>query len=161
MNTEPKIELVAEKKLIGKRLTMSHIENRTPELWRSFMPRRIEIKNKRNADFISMQVNNAPLDLRQFNPATKFEKWAAVEVADFENVPAEMETFLLPEGLYAIFHYKGLSTDASIFKYIFSEWLPNSGYKLDHRPHFEILGEKYKNGDPESEEDLFIPVVRV
>lgn len=161
MNPEPKIELVAEKKLIGKRLTMSHIENKTPELWRSFMPRRIEIKNKRNADFISMQVNHAPLDLRQFNPATKFEKWAVVEVTSFDEVPAEMETFVLPAGLYAIFHYKGLSTDTSIFKYIFSEWLPNSGYKLDHRPHFEILGEKYKNGDPDSEEDLFIPVVRV
>jgi len=29
---------------------------------------------------------------------------------------------------------------------------------LDNRPHFEVLGEKYKNGDPESEEEIWIPV---
>jgi hypothetical protein len=29
---------------------------------------------------------------------------------------------------------------------------------LDNRPHFEILGEKYKNADPDSEEDVYIPV---
>jgi AraC family transcriptional regulator len=158
MNPEPKIEYLAEKKLIGKRVSMSFIENKTPELWRSFMPRRGEIKNKVNADFISLQIHDSPLGLLHFNPATKFEKWAAVEVTNFDEVPGEMETFLLPAGLYAIFHYKGLSTDTSIFQYIFSQWLPNSGYELDHRPHFEILGEKYKNGNPDSEEDIFIPV---
>jgi AraC family transcriptional regulator len=158
MNPEPRIELVAEKKLVGKHLVMSHMENRIPELWRSFMPRRNEITNKVNADFISMLVYDSAPGLQQFNPATKFAKWATVEVTNFDAVPAEMETFLLPAGLYAIFHFKGLNTDTSIFKYIFAEWLPNSGYELDHRPQFEILGEKYKNGDPNSEEDIFIPV---
>ena len=31
-------------------------------------------------------------------------------------------------------------------------------YTLDDRPHFEILGEKYKNQDPDSEEELWIPI---
>jgi AraC family transcriptional regulator len=61
-------------------------------------------------------------------------------------------------GLYAVFNYKGLNTDNRIFIHIFTEWLPSSGYVLDERPHFEILGEKYKNNDPESEEEIWIPV---
>jgi AraC family transcriptional regulator len=161
MNLTPGIELLTEKKLVGKRLEMSFAENKTPGLWKSFMPRRSEIQNKVNADFISMQVYATLPDLQQFNPHVKFVKWAAVEVESFDNVPEGMETILLPAGLYAIFHHKGSSDDNSIFQYIFTEWLPASGYELDHRPHFEILGEKYKNRDPESEEDIFIPVKSV
>lgn len=47
----------------------------------------------------------------------------------------------------------------SLAEYIYGSWLPNSTeYARDNRPHFEILGEKYKNNDPESEEEIWIPV---
>ena len=69
-----------------------------------------------------------------------------------------MESFLLKKGLYAVFNYKGLSSDNSIFQYIFSKWIPESNYLLDDRPHFEILGVKYKNNDPNSEEEIWIPI---
>jgi AraC family transcriptional regulator len=103
-----------------------------------------------------MQVYNESLrigDLKQ-----EFEKWAVVEVSDFDKVPNKMETFVLESGLYAVFHYRGLNTDNRIFIHIFGNWLPNSDYLLDNRPHFEILGEKYKNGDPNSEEEIWIPI---
>jgi AraC family transcriptional regulator len=153
---EPRIEELAGKKLVGKRLTMSLANNKTGELWRSFMPRRKEIRNNLTSDFISMQVYDRPVNFSDFNQ--EFEKWAVVEVADFEDVPEGMETFTLPGGLYAIFQYKGSSLDTSIFQYIFGTWLPNSNYVLDNRPHFEVLGEKYKNADPNSEEDIWIPI---
>jgi AraC family transcriptional regulator len=54
-----------------------------------------------------------------------FVKWAAVEVSQFEQIPEGMECFELPGGLYAVFFYKGSSTDNSIFKMIFNEWLPH------------------------------------
>ncbi len=135
---------------------MSLANNKTFELWKSFMPRRKETTSKKNNEMFSLQVYNDPLrlgDLKQ-----EFEKWALVEVSNFENVPNGMETFNLESGLYAVFHYKGLNTDNRIFIYIFSDWLPKSGYELDKRPHFEILGEKYKNGDPNSEEEIWIPI---
>ncbi len=70
-----------------------------------------------------------------------------------------METYTLVRGLYAVFDYKGLHTDTKIFYYIFETWLPKSNdYCLDDRPHFEILGAKYKNNDPNSEEQIWIPV---
>jgi AraC family transcriptional regulator len=70
-----------------------------------------------------------------------------------------MESFTLKGGLYAVFLHKGAaSTGQKTFQYIFEMWLPNSGYLLDNRPHFEILGAKYKNEDPNSEEEVWIPI---
>lgn len=154
----PRIETTNEKKLIGKKLQMSFAENKTADLWKSFMPHRNEISNKLNEDLISMQVYTKVFSFRQFDANVKFEKWAAAEVSSFDNLPDEMECFTLGGGLYAVFEYKGLSTDTSIFQYIFGVWLPTSNYVLDNRPHFEVLGALYKNNDPESEEEIWIPI---
>lgn len=154
----PRIETTNEKKLIGKKLDMNFAYNRTMELWKGFMPHRNEISNKLNEDLISMQVYPEDFSFSQFDANAKFEKWAAAEVSSFDNLPDEMEGFTLAAGLYAVFEYKGLNTDTSIFQYIFGTWLPASDYVLDQRPHFEILGSKYKNNDPESEEEIWIPI---
>ncbi|WP_026762929.1 GyrI-like domain-containing protein [Sediminibacterium salmoneum] len=153
----PRIEYLKEKKLVGKRLAMSLANNKTGELWQQFLPKRREISNHINNDLISMQVY-APTYFSDFKPSNEFEKWASVEVANFEKVPAAMETFTLAGGLYAVFDYKGSSNDPGIFQFILGTWLPSSGYLLDDRPHFEVLGEKYKNNDPDSEEEIWIPI---
>lgn len=151
----PKIEILSEKKLIGKRLQMSLANNKTPELWRSFMPRRAEIINPICSDLFAVQIYESNY-FEAFNPNAIFEKWATLEVVDFDNIPAEMESFTLSGGLYAVFELKG--HDIAIFDYIFRTWIPNSKYDLDHRPHFEILGAKYKKDDPNSEEEIWIPI---
>jgi AraC family transcriptional regulator len=156
---QPKIETITEKKLVGNRLTMSLMNNRTSELWSNFISRRNEVQNSIGTMLYSLQVYE-PGYFDAFDSNKEFEKWAAVEVLDFKVIPKEMEAFTLPKGLYAIFHYKGSSNDKSIFQYIFGEWLPNSNYRVDNRPHFEMLGEKYKNADPNSEEDVYIPIRR-
>src|SRR6185503_11782991 len=84
---EPRIELLKEKKLIGKKITMSFTDNKTYFLWNGFMPRRKEIKNNLNSDLISMQVYDRSYDFENFNPYASFEKWAAIEVTDFNFVP--------------------------------------------------------------------------
>ena len=96
----------------------------------------------------------------EFSPKNEFEKWATVEVENFDTIPNEMKSFTLKKGLYAVFDYRGSSSDNSIFQYIFREWLPNSPYQIDDRPHFEILGKKYKNNDPTSEEQIWIPIIK-
>ncbi len=156
MNIQPKIENLTAKKFIGKKLKMSLGDNKTFELWNSFMPRHNEITNKKSNDKFSLQVYDEPVKLGDLKQ--EFQKWALVEVTAFENIPDEMETFELESGLYAVFHFKGLNTDNRIFIYIFSDWLPKSNFELDQRPHFEVLGEKYKNNDPNSEEEIWIPI---
>jgi len=156
-NIIPRIETILEKKLIGNSLTMSLADNKTFDLFSKFMPRKKEITNAVDTDVFDLKVYPSNY-FSAFKPTTNFTKWALIEVVDFENIPNEMETFMLESGLYAVFHYKGLSTDNRIFQYIYGTWLPNSNYVLDNRPHFEILGEKYKNNDPDSEEEIWIPI---
>ena len=74
---------------------MSLANNKTGELWADFMPKRKAIINKLSSDLISMQIypDNYFTD---FNPENTFEKWATIEVSDFENIPADMETYILP-----------------------------------------------------------------
>ncbi len=154
----PRIETINEKKLVGKRMTMCYADYRIGELWGSFMPRRKEITNTLTNDLISLVVY-APNHFIDFKPTNQFERWATVEVENFNNVPDELETYNLSSGLYAVFNYKGMSSGAAaFFQYIYSEWVPNSEYILDDRAHFEVLGEKYKNKDPSSEEEIWIPI---
>lgn len=155
----PEIRTLTEKKLVGMHTTTSHIHNKTRELWQRFMPARLEIQNRVNTDLISLQVFDVSYSFAQFNPGASFEKWAAAEVSDFSFVPPEMEAFTLPGGLYAVFIHKGpVSEGPKSFQYIFGTWIPQSNYNLDLRPHFEILGAKYKNEDPDSEEEIWIPI---
>lgn len=157
INMQPRIEILSEKKLVGKSMKMTFASNRTGELWRSFLPRRKDVTNNLTSEMISMQVYNYSY-FQNFDPNMEFEKWAAVEVTDFNTVPAELETYTLTTGLYAVFLHKGSNNDNSTFEYIFTAWLPNSEFLIDDRPHFEILGDKYKNGDPSSEEEIWIPI---
>jgi AraC family transcriptional regulator len=153
-----RIATLPEKKLVGNRIKMSFTQNKTGELWRSFMPRRNQISNPVNSHLYSVEVYPAQF-FDPFDPSALFEKWAAMEVVDFENIPMEMETITIPSGLYAVFLHKGPASAGSItYSYIFETWLQNASYLLDHRPHFALMGEKYKHEDPSSEEEIWIPI---
>jgi AraC family transcriptional regulator len=159
MNQEPEIVSFSARLLVGKKLRMTYSNNLTLELWRDFMPHRNEIANRVSQDLFSLQEYSFDFDFSTFDPEKPFDKWAAAEVKSFEQVPAGMECFIIPAGIYAVFHFKGPSNEAlRIFGYIFGTWLPFSPYNIDNRPHFEILGPKYKNNDPDSEEEIWIPI---
>jgi AraC family transcriptional regulator len=154
----PRIEKLSEKKLIGQSLKMSLASNKTALLWQAFMPRRKEISNTVTDDLYAVQVYD-PSYFTNFIAQNEFTKWATLEVSNFDNVPSGMEPFILPDGLYAVFLHRGpASAGVKTFQYIFGDWLPNSTYSVDNRPHFEILGAKYKNEDPSSEEEIWVPI---
>ncbi|WP_396635069.1 GyrI-like domain-containing protein [Maribacter sp. R86514] len=156
--TTPKIVTLEEKILVGFSTEMSLMDNKTQELWKGFRQRSKEIANRSSDDFISLQ--EYPVDyFKAFSPANRFVKWACVEVEDLEFIPEKMNSLILENGLFAVFNYKGTAKDAqAFFQYIYSEWIPNSDYILDDRPHFEVLGAKYKNNDSNSEEEVWIPI---
>jgi AraC family transcriptional regulator len=152
-----KIETLEEKKLVGMHQKMSSLDDKTIDLFRGFMPRRKEIIYVINKDVLDLKVYPENYFLK-FNPSTYFIKWALVEVSNLEHIPQAMEFFVLPAGKYAVFIQKRLHTDHSIFKYIYTEWIPNSDYMLDGRPHFDVLGEKTQPQDPNSEQHIWIPI---
>lgn len=156
---KPEIEMIAEKKLTGLSLEMSLANNKTGELWRTFSKRKQEVKHAINTDLISLQLYPKRY-FEVFNPNNTFTKWAGREVSTFDETPDGMQNLIIPSGYYAVFDYRGSSQDQRIFQYIFTEWLPGSPYRLDDRPHFELLGEKYRNADPNSEEKIFIPITK-
>ncbi|MBN2728577.1 MAG: GyrI-like domain-containing protein [Bacteroidales bacterium] len=155
----PQIEKLKSTKLIGIRTSMSFTDNKTVELWKAFAPRIKEIASAANPLLYSVEIYPTTEFYTKFDPAKTFEKWAAIEVHDFDNIPKGMEKLIIPEGLYAIFHYKGMASNAEeLFRYIYSKWLPNSEYEMDNRPFLAVMGEKYKGEDPESEENFLVAV---
>lgn len=157
---EPRIEHITSKKLVGQQMQMTLADDKTRQLWTNFMQRRKEILNSINPLLYSIQVYDHLTRFENFNLQTQFIKWAAIEVPNFDTIPTGMEAFTLDAGLYAIFLHKGAApTAAKTFQYIFEQWLPLSKYEFDaRRPQFEILDERYRNNDPQSEEDVYIPI---
>ena len=155
---QARIETLLPKKLIGKRMSMSLAGNKTAILFQSFAPVRQEIKNSVGQDLYDVNIYDDQY-FKNFSPHNEFVKWVALEVYDFGSVPAGMETITIPTGRYAVFLHKGPASEGHItYQYIFQSWLPASDYILDDRPHFSILGTKYKQQAPESEEEIWIPV---
>ncbi|SFF57558.1 AraC family transcriptional regulator [Halobacillus alkaliphilus] len=139
---------------------MSLDEDYSQELWKSFMPYRNSIPNRVDDLFYNLKVFDQPFDPEEFDSATTFVKWAAVEVAqhEFQEV-TDMETYLFSGGLYAMFlHHGPASSFNQTLQYIFEEWLPSSSYDLDDREHFKRLSEDYHPADSVAVEEVWIPV---
>ena len=152
----PKIVSVKEKTIVGMKSQMHrHEHGNIIALWKQFMPKKHEISNSINHEFIALQDYTNPNDLEK-----AFDIWAAVEVSDSEAIPQGMQTYTIPFGQYAVFLHKGMNAGATYQK-IMTEWLPTSGYTIDNRPHFQVMGEKYKNGSPDSEEDFYVPIKKL
>ena len=159
---QPTIQTLPQKKLIGKSARMSLVQNTTPILWKSFMQNRKSVKNAVGTDLYSIQGYDDTSYFRNFNPQTEFTKYAMTEVSNFDSIPEDMETLIIDSGLYAVFIYKGLPQDfAKMANYIFGQWLPNSEYTLDNRPHFEVLGSSYIPNSKDSEEEVWIPIKKL
>ena len=152
---DPEILTLPKRCFIGMSMSMSIVENHTGELFKTFMPRRNEVQNR---------VGNHILDIRiypktyytSFDPNRRIEKWAVVEVSSVENIPKGMKKICLEEGLYAAFDFTGSMHDSRVFQFIFSEWLPNSEYSLDDRPHFDEFDEG--GGSEVARQMIYVPV---
>ncbi|GAA4306971.1 GyrI-like domain-containing protein [Nibribacter koreensis] len=157
---DPKIVDLPEKLLVGLRSTTSLAENNAAALWQQFMSRHREIGHRVGQEFYSVQEYPVNFFSQVVNPSTKFEKWAAVAVSSADNLPEGMELLTVPAGKYAVFVHKGPSSEFYVTaSHIFGTWLPTSGFALDDRPHFEVMGEKYLGHlHADSEEEVWIPI---
>ena len=155
---QPRIEITGEKLLAGHCTQISYAGNRTTQLWQAFMPVRGSIKNTIGSFLFSAEVYPAGF-FEKFDVNAPFQKWAAVEVSTFDNLPGSFQTLVIPPGLYAVFIYRGHPAQAAAFySQVFGVWLPQAGYVTDARPHMAVMGEKYRNNHPDSEEEIWIPV---
>jgi AraC family transcriptional regulator len=147
--------------IVGVGEIMSMANDATSRLWKTLMPRREDISGRVSTSYVSMRVHlkrGMPL-AEMFAPATRFEKWAAVEVAEPAVVPAGMRSHTIKGGLYAVFVHKGSSRlFPETMRYIFGAWLPSSEYELDDREQFEIVPEDWRPDDEDASEEIYIPI---
>ncbi len=157
---EPRLETLAPKLLAGRSVSMCLANNQIPALWQSFMPLRRHINHAVGTDLYSLQVYNGQYSLATFTPNVMYTQWAAIEISQAQNLPEGIGTFELPGGLYAVFIHRGTpAAFPQTLQAIHNQWLPTSGFAIDNRPHFELLGAKYKNNHPDSEEEVWVPIV--
>ncbi len=150
---------ISEKLLVGKKVKMSLTGDKTFVLWKQFKSQIFRIKNKVDDKYYSIQFYNSDLDFKDFNSDTVFENCAAVEINDSSKIPEGMELFNIPKGKYAAFTYTGIAAEAvKITRYIYEEWLPNSNFQLDNRPHFQVMDSNYKPDDPKAKETFWVPI---
>jgi len=155
---EPIIKDIPSFKLAGIHIPTSLAANQTYSLWSKFMPRVKEISERDGQELYSVEIYSDER-FETFTADTPFDKWAAVKVNDEFNIPEDLKILHLEGGLYAVFTHRGHHSEFhKTFRYIFSEWLPNSKYEADSRPHVEVMGPLYKNNDPDSEEQIWIPI---
>jgi len=156
----PHIKLLPPKKLIGMSIDTSIADYGAPGLWQRFMPQVKSIENKIGGEKYSIQIYDKLFSYSDFHPKLVFKYWAATEVQSFESVPKEMETLELHGGKYAVFIHKGTMADfQKTLNFIHLKWLPDSEFELDHRPHFEVLDDRYLGPqNPESQEEVWVPI---
>ena len=101
------------------------------------------------------------------NPANgEFEYVIGVEVENGQNIPKEYKVCTIPDALYAVFSSPP-SDDENLpssvqgtWRYIFSEWFPDSGYEfMENGVDFELYDERSK-GETGKVMDIFVPVVK-
>ena len=137
---------------------MNLIKNETALLWSGFMPMQNKIANRIGRELFSIQ--NYPANYYSaFKAETVFEKWACVQVDEHTSVTNGLEEIVIPQGKYAVFQFKGNPQNpVPFFTEVFTKTLPEAGLTVDERPHFEILGDKFKKDSDSSEEEIWIPV---
>jgi AraC family transcriptional regulator len=157
---QPKIVLAPEKLLAGYQMEMSFAVDKTPQLFRKFMPQRFNIPHKTSEHIFLVNIFPPQLTLSEITIETLFHKWGTQEVSAKSVLPEGMDYFTLPGGHYAVFIHKGPASEfARTFDFIFGQWLPQSEWMYDYSRHrFELIPPGNRPDDPQAEEEIWIPV---
>lgn len=139
-------------------VTFQSMSMEMSKLARTFMPRKNEVLNRVGEHTFSIQ-DYKQQDFKVITPQATFDKWFAVEVANFNSVPNGMETLVLKGGDYLVINYKGtLANFPKVWQFVLNDWFPKHNYELDYRPHFEKLPASYNPMNVENEEEVWIPI---
>lgn len=157
----PDILQSSEILLVGMSKQLQLSDENTVELWKLFVPRRNEIQNRTDENLYSVHIYDEDFKPEGITPQTMVTRYASARVNMFNEIPDGMESLTIPSGLWAVFTFKGTPQQfpETWMQFMF-EWLPSSPYQLDARPHFEVLGKNYKHNDHDSEEEVWIPIIK-
>ncbi|MBN2867186.1 MAG: GyrI-like domain-containing protein [Flavobacteriaceae bacterium] len=147
-------------KIVGLSATANFLNTHqiTGQLARQFMPRIGEVKHRKDNFKLSLQ-KYSNFNISEFNPNQTFQKWIGVEVDSLQFISEHMEALTIDAGKYLVINFEGtVEAFVSFWQDIHFNWLPNSGFELDNRPHFERLGTDYNPNQAVNKEEIWIPV---
>jgi AraC family transcriptional regulator len=88
-----------------------------------------------------------------------FDYIAAVEVADFSDLPRDFSRVRIPEQRYAVFsHTDHISTIRRTISAVWNHWLPSSGHKLADAPSFERYDDKFDPVSGNGGLEIWVPI---
>jgi predicted transcriptional regulator YdeE len=86
-----------------------------------------------------------------------FSYLAGIDVTKVEDLPADMESWEVPENTYAVFPCI-LTEIHKTYEYAHGKWMPENGYKRADGPDFEYYDEDFDPAKPDSILYIYIPV---
>ncbi len=153
-----KIVELGQIKIVGIKDRIIMPNNTIPSLWEKFMTRENEISKKKKGVYYGIADNMS-------TEAYEFDETIGVEVEEFENIPKDMCTYIIPAQKYIVFTHKGLLFDnggvslvSRSYDYIYSKFLPTSEFKVNNDFNFELYDSRYIENSNDSEFDIYVPI---
>lgn len=147
-----------EFKLAGRSTVTDGQDNRVMQLWGAFHHERAGIEKLAAAPaviglFEPAKIKDNSCATCRIDIERKVDYMAAVEVDDFEGLPADMERKVVEKQLYArSIHKGGLAGLRKSYAYLIGTWLPQAGYTRADAPDFEYYGERFLGPEDENSE---------
>jgi AraC family transcriptional regulator len=151
---EPKIVIRPAFTVIGILYHGKNEHQEIPRLWGQFNPRSAEIESAVADDICYGIADNFDRVLGTF------DYLAGLEVADDAQPPPGMVRWQVPQQTYAVFPCT-LPTLMRTFQTAYDVWMPMAGYHRVPGQEFELYGEEFNPGDPQSPMFVYIPVESV
>ncbi|MFD3156286.1 GyrI-like domain-containing protein [Haloimpatiens sp. FM7330] len=149
---QPKILKKETFKIVGLKYYGKNENNETQDLWKNFLNRCCEIKNK-------IDDSNYYGICKLSCESNKISYIASVKVSTSTDIPEEMVCKILPSTKYAIFTHKGsLKSLGHTYEYIYGTWLPNSSYEHSNLPDIEVFSKICSEDDIDNVIYIHIPI---
>lgn len=142
-------------RLVGMKYQGKNENHECAMLWAEFMPRLPEIRN-RGQEHVSYGFEVFTEESKQTG---EFVYIAAVEVSDFDDVPAGMVSQVVPASKYAVFSIPAVIEDIpKAICDIYERWLPESGLEPSGDWDFEYYDQDFVPNSVDSRLLFYVPV---
>jgi AraC family transcriptional regulator len=122
-------------------------------LWGGFFARKGELQHQ-------IEPNVAYGVMANYDEASgEFDYIAACQVASGDGLPSGFVCVDVPAANWAVFTTT-MPEMTQTYPFIYSTWLPGSGYQHAPAPEFELYGETFDPANPASKFDIYIPIVK-
>ena len=138
--------------VIGIKYRGRNDNNEIPALWEAFFPDKATLIEHKVDPRVSYGVEDN-MDMT----TGEFDYMAGYEVPAGWPTPAGLERWEIPAQTYAVFNTT-LPVIRQIFDYVYSEWLPQSGYRRVPGPEFELYDQDFDPGRGKLTMYLYVPV---